>query len=176
MDSMAGGLSLYEDIEPDNNIDPSILDALESLTNKRSGEKGAPSELLADTYPGELHRNVGKFKREYAEALAMLPSWKQCQIEEIKTTRKGSSASVEQGTSSTTISYVRLERSDEVVFRATPGGQVSYIFRRAAGGCWTSIEKLLENLLSCQHYRDYHILYSLEPEYMDRCYGRPTLN
>ena len=159
--NVEGGLSLYEDIEPDDDIDPSILDALEASMHKAeasmnkaldedgqesdSDEEGAPKELLADRYPDVLRRNVGKFKREYAEAIAMSPSWNRCQIEEIKTTRKGSS--LEPGT---TISYVRLKRSDEVVFRATPGGQLSYILRTAAGPQLINLERIFHPVNSTE--------------------------
>lgn len=99
-----------------------------------SEEDEAAKPLSVDRFPDVQKRNVGVFKREYAEALATSRSWRASDIIETKAAkRKGSDAQ---------ISEVTLRRSDRIEFKAKASNRIFYILRTPAGAEFIRIESI----------------------------------
>ena len=154
-----GGIGIFEDIEVET-VDEKVLEQLEAsvlqlrkpLSSLEDGGHGAGSDsddeaaaqpLSVDRFPDVQARNIGKLKREYAEALATSPSWKRCEIEAIKTKgARQTAVSLQKGTP-IQFKSVTLKRSDEVKFTATAiSGTIFYMLRTPSGSELIRIERI----------------------------------
>ena len=150
-----GGIGIFEDIEVET-VDEKVLEQLEASVlqlrkplsedgghgaGSDSDDEAAAQPLSVDRFPDVQARNIGKLKREYAEALATSPSWKRCEIEAIKT--KGARQPAGSLQTGTPIKSVTLKRSDEVKFTATAiSGTLFYMLRTPSGSELIRIERI----------------------------------
>ena len=134
-------LELGEESDGSNEIDTGLLEAMERDMSKLrepvgedGGEESESEEedakpIATDLFPGVKARNVGVWKREYAQALASSPSWKPCTI----TDEKAAKRSHRMPGDRTALSSVTLQRSDGQQFKVSRCQSLFYILRTLCG-------------------------------------------
>ena len=143
----AAGLDVFEELD---NQDAEVLKDSENAQRKlekclkEGGDESSDSEeeaaqpFIEDKFPEVQSRKVGKFKREYAEALSQSKSWKPCVIMETKETR----AARDSLKNDKLISKVVLRRSDDVEITVRPSRMLFYILRTLCGPQLIRVERI----------------------------------
>ena len=127
--------------EIDSEFDTGLLEAMERDMSKLrepvgedGGEESESEEedakpIATDLFPGVKARNVGVWKREYAQALASSPSWKPCTIADEKAAKRSHRMPGDR----TALSSVTLQRSDGQQFKVSRCQSLFYILRTLCG-------------------------------------------
>jgi hypothetical protein len=151
VDSDADFIQQFMDgeIDMDDDVDLKVLEELERSMIKLnqpladndagsdSDEEAVPPNLSEDKFPDVLRRKVGKFRREYAHALATSRSWKPNEISDVKTlrARQGPAPGMH-------IKSVVLQRSDSVRFKLTKNDSIFYVLRTQGGSELITIQQI----------------------------------